>query len=519
MRFVRTALWNHRGAYVLLAAFVAAGPVQAATCDELAHLTLPHATITSAAVVAAGEFSTPGPLPPGMPPPAFGALPAFCRISAISKPTVDSDIRFEVWLPTAHWNGKFQGVGNGGLGGMLSYSALAQALTDGYASASTDTGHTGMFASGEWALGHPEKVVDFGHRAVHEMTVQSKAILQSFYGGSAGHSYWNGCSEGGNQGLSEAQRYPQDYDGILAGAPANFFTHLQMGGNWISQAIHENPASFVPASKMPVIHRAVLDACDASDGVRDGVLEDPRSCHVDLKALQCKDIENDQCLTAPQIAGLEKIYAGARNRRTGAPIFPGPMAGGELEWPLWIVGTEVPPRDLQHLIQDAFFKYVVFENPEWRWPSFDFDKDVVYTDRKLAHILNATNPDLAAFKARGGKLIQYHGWSDAAISPLNSVEYFKSVQVRMGDTGSFYRLFMVPGMGHCGGGEGTDEFDKVGMLARWVEHGESPDQITASRSVAGKVVRTRPLCPYGKVARWTGSGSTDVAGSFICAAD
>ena len=162
---------------------------------------------------------------------------------------------------------------------------------------------------------------------------------------------------------------------------------------------------------------------------------------------------------------------------------------------------------------------MVFENPEWRWPSFDFDKDVVYTDRKLAHILNATNPDLAAFKARGGKLIQYHGWSDAAISPLNSVEYFKSVQVRMGDTGSFYRLFMVPGMGHCGGGEGTDEFDKVGMLARWVEHGESPDQITASRSVAGKVVRTRPLCPYGKVARWTGSGSTDVAGSFICAAD
>ena len=263
----------------------------------------------------------------------------------------------------------------------------------------------------------------------------------------------------------------------------------------------------------------MLDACDALDVVRDGVLENPRRCRVDLKALQCKDNENDQCLTAPQIAGLEKVYAGARNQRTGARVFPGYMVGGELEWPLWIVGTEVPPRDLQHLIQDTFFKYLVFENPGWSRQSFDFDKDVAYTDGKLANILDATNPDLTTFKARGGKLIRYHGWSDAAISPLNSVDYFESVQARMGDTGSFYRLFMVPGMGHCAGGEGTDEFDKIGILARWVEDGESPNQIIASRIVAGKVVRTRPLRLYGKVAHWTRSGSTDAAVSFICAAE
>ena len=529
MKLVRTELQNHCarrreyrliGACALLAAVLGStGRAHAGTCEELAHLLLPHTTITSTTVVPAGAFSAPIPAPPGMPPPSFGALPAFCRVSATSRASADSEIRFEVWLPAAHWNGKLQGVGNGGLGGGISYGALGEALAHGYVTASTDTGHTGTFATAEWALGHPEKVIDFGHRAVPEMTMQAKAILRAFYGAPARHSYWNGCSEGGHQGLSEAQRYPQDYDGILAGAPANFFTHLQMGGNWISQSVHREPASFVPAAKMALVHRAVLKACDALDGVKDGVLEDPRRCAIDLKALQCHGADSDQCLTAPQIAGLEKVYGGARSPDTGAQVFPGYMPGGELDWPLWIVGTDVPARNLQHLIQDAFFKYVVFENPEWQWQSFDFGKDVVFTDRKLASVLNATDADLGAFKASRGKLVQYHGWSDAAISPLNSVNYFKSVQAKMGDTSGFYRLFMVPGMSHCAGGEGTDVFDKVGTLERWVEEGIAPEQIIASRSVSGKVTRTRPLCPYGKVARWKGSGDTDDASNFTCVAD
>jgi feruloyl esterase len=348
------------------------------------------------------------------------------------------------------------------------------------------------------------------------MTIQAKAITHAFYREVPKRSYWNGCSEGGNQGLSEAQRYPGDYDGIVAGAPANYLTHLQMGGNWISQAIHQDPASFLPANKMPALHRAVVEACDALDGVKDGVLEDPRLCHINLKALECKSIDNDQCLTAAQITGLEQVYAGAHNRRTGAPVFPGYMHGGELDWPLWIAGTDVPPRNLQHGIQEAFFKYFVFENPEWKWESFDFDRDIEATDRKLAGIVNATNPDLTAFKARGGKLIQYHGWSDAAISPLNSVSYYESVRARMGDTTNFYRLFMVPGMGHCARGDGPDQFDKVGTLAQWVEKGIAPDQIVAAQKVDGRIVRTRPLCPYGKAARWKGSGSTDDAGNFTC---
>lgn len=510
------------------------GPARAAACAALASIPLPHAKVVSAIEVPAGAFVPPGARgargdrgtrgargtgAPGTAASAYRALPAFCRVSASSRPTADSDIRMEVWLPLEHWNGKFQGVGNGGLGGVISYSALAEALAHGYAAASTDTGHTGTFAMGAWAFGHPEKVVDFGYRAVHEMTADGKAITAAFYGSAPSHSYWNGCSEGGNQALSEAQRFPQDYDGILAGAPANFVTHLQMGGDWISQAIHEDPATFVPAEKLPALNHAVLEACDALDGLGDGVLEDPRRCHFDLKRLKCRGADAPNCLTAAQIDGLEKVYGGARNRRTGAQLFPGYQFGGELGWTPWIVGTRVPPRNLQHSIADAFFKYLVFGNPEWKWQSFDFDKDVALTDRKLANIVNATSPDLSAFKARGGKLIQYHGWSDPAISPVNSINYYESVQARMGDTRGFYRLYMIPGMSHCAGGTGTDRFDKVGTLARWVEHGTAPDRIVAARIVSGNVVRTRPLCPYPKVAKWKGSGSTDDAANFACGSE
>jgi feruloyl esterase len=492
-----------------------AANAQAASCESLASLKLANTRIDRAETVAAGSFKPPS-APPGAPA-IYATLPAFCRAAGAITPTSDSDIQFEVWMPAQDWNGRFQGVGNGGLAGSISYAAMADALANGYATASTDTGHKGTFDVGQWAMGHPEKVIDFGHRAVHEMTVQSKAVVAAFYGDKPRYSYWNGCSEGGAQALSEAQRYPQDYDGILAGAPANFITGLQTGGLWVAHALHKDPATFVPAAKMQFVSRAVLDACDAKDGVTDGVLENPRSCRVDLQKLACKAGDSAECLTAKQIEGLEKVYAGARNPRTKELLFPGAMPGGEMEWQRWVVGDATPPNNGQHGIADAFYRYFVFEDANWQWQNFDFDKDVARAEKKLGVNLNHTSTDLSAFKARGGKLLQYHGWSDAGISPLNSIAYYESVQKKMGDTRDFYRLFMMPGMGHCRGGPGPSDFDKMGVIVKWVESGQAPDSIVATHSTQGKVDRSRPLCPYGQVAKWRGSGSTDQAESFVCA--
>src|SRR6185437_13203005 len=278
------------------------------SCESLAHVKVDQGEITSAQAVAAGPFTVRGFLGAKTVP-----MPAFCRVMATLRPTPDSDIKVEVWLPAAGWNGRLEAVGNGGLAGMISEDAMAGALWAGYATAGTDTGHTGGPATGYWALGHPEKIIDFGWRAIHLMTVEAKALIAAYYGAPAKYAYWNGCSQGGGQGLSEAQRFPDDYDGILAGAPGNDFVHLQIGGNWISQAIHEDPATMIAQAKLPAITAAVLAECDALDGVKDGVLEDPRQCHFDPGKLLCKGEETDACLTAPQIAGLKKVYDGARN--------------------------------------------------------------------------------------------------------------------------------------------------------------------------------------------------------------
>jgi hypothetical protein len=478
---------------------------QATSCESLAQLKLEKTEIATAQSVPEGPFTV-----HGFGPDRAVRLPAFCRVVGRIHPSADSDIGFEVWLPEK-WNGRFEAVGNGGLAGMIVTEGMAGALYGGYATAGTDTGHTGNAASGEWALGHPEKIVDYGHRAVHEMTVQAKALIAAFYGSPPHYSYWNGCSEGGSQALSEAQRYPDDYDGILAGAPANSMVHLQAGGNWISQAIHKDPATFLAPEKLPGITAAVLAQCDSADGVKDGVLEDPRTCKFDPAELECKGDESASCLTKEQVEGLKRVYEGAKNPRTGEQVFPGYMRGGEAGWVQWIAGVAVPPRDFQHGISVVFFKNLVFGDPSWDWKTFDFDKDVAFADNKVGLILNHINPDLTALKRRGGKLLQYHGWNDPAVSPLNSVSYFESVQKRMGDTGAFYRLFMVPGMEHCVGGPGPNQFDKMSAIVDWVEKGKAPDRIVASRPG-----RTRPLCPYPKVAKYSGSGSIDEAENFDC---
>lgn len=496
-------------AFVILSIFsIRANAVQVG-CESLAQLKVDHGEITSAQAVPAGPFPVQG---------FMGArkmdLPAFCSVKLTLRPTDDSDIQVEVWLPASNWNGRLEAVGNGGMAGSIGEDAMAVALRAGYATAGTDTGHKGSPVTGDWALGHPERIVDFGWRAVHLMTVQAKALVAAYYGAPAKHAYWNGCSEGGGQGLSEAQRFPDDYDGILAGAPANYFVHLQVEGNWISQAIHEDPATMIAPAKLPAITAAVLAECDTLDGVKDGVLEDPRQCHFDPEKLLCKGEENDSCLTAPQIAGLKKVYDGARNPRTGRQIFPGTMRGGEAGWGMWIAGKQVSPVNAQHLIMFNGLANLVFDGPKWDWRTFDFDKDVAVADEKVGGEINQINPDLRRFKKHGGKLLQYHGWNDPAISPLNSIDYYESVQKEMGDTASFYRLFMIPGMEHCVGGPGAGEFDHMNVIVKWVEEGVSPDRIVARRGE-----RTHPLCPYPKVAKYNGTGSTDDAANHACGAE
>ena len=495
------------GSAMAALAWLTAVPAGAATCDSLAAVALKDAKVTSAQLVPPGQFVPPGAQSSERANP-YRNLPEFCRVAATLTPTSDSDIKVEVWLPANGWNGKFQAVGNGGWAGTISYAAMAEAVRAGYASASTDTGHVG--GRGTFALDHPEKLVDFAWRSEHEMTVKAKSVIQSFYGRAPRLSYWNGCSTGGRQGLKLAQMFPEDYDGIIAGAPANR-TAISL---WIAHAL-KNPASHIPPSQFPIIHQAALNACDARDGLKDGLIDDPTKCSFDPKVLLCKAEDGASCLTAPQVEAAKKIYSPAVNPRTGKELFSSLVPGTELGWDAQASGSG--PRDLGY----DQYKYVVFKDPNWDWRTYNFDSDEARATRPENTIMNATDPDMKAFFSRGGKLILYHGWSDPLVPPVNTVKYYNSVVTYMGGaakTSNSIRLFMAPGMGHCGGGEGPNVFDKVAALERWVEQGQAPDVFIASHSTNGTVDRTRPLCPYPQVARYKGTGSIDEAANFVCAA-
>ena len=494
-----------------------ARPAAAASCESLASLSLPAVTVTAATSVAAGAFAPPAAVGRGSGirgagPTSFSELPAFCRVAATLRPSADSDIKIEVWLPAAGWNGKLEAVGNGGWAGTISYPALGTAIAAGYASASTDTGHVG--GSGSFALGHPEKLIDFGYRAVHEMTVAAKAMTTAFYGEGPKRLYWNGCSTGGKQGLAEAQRYPADFDGIIAGASANAMMRIHVAALWIGLAVHGDDASYIPPEKYRTIHDAVMGACDAIDGVKDGLIADPRRCRFDPKTLECRQGDGPSCLTARQVDAARKIYAAVRNPRTGKDIAPGLEPGSELGW-AFLAGPQPTSVALDT------FKYIVFENPAWNFHAFNFDTDVARADAVDRGTNNALDPNLRPFFDRGGKLLMYHGWSDPNIAPRNSIEYYGSVQKALGGeskTRESMRLFMFPGMAHCGGGEGPNSFDAIGALDRWVENHQAPDQILASHRSSGVVDRTRPVCAYPQVAAYRGAGSIDDAASFVCRA-
>lgn len=508
-------------------------PVLAQTaCGNLTHVSLSNASVTSATLVPAGPFKAPA--VPGQPPVSF-ELPAYCRVAGVARPTNDSEIKFEVWLPASGWNGKFEQVGNGGFAGTIPLFAMASPLLRGYATAGTDDGHAGG-QDVSWAIGHPEKVIDFGYRAVHETSVQAKAIMRAFYGKDPARSYFVGCSDGGREGLMEAQRFPSDFVGIVAGAPANYWTTLQFRGLWDERALSDDPASFIPPRKLPALRNAALAACDTLDGVKDGLIENPKMCHFEPGVTLCKGDDSPDCLTAPQVEAARKIYAPLKNPRTGEFIAPGFSPGTEAEpanWQTWITGSAPGQLTVGSSFANAFFSYMVFENPKLDIRTVNFDSDVKKTNDKLAAILNSTDPNLRAFRQRGGKLIQYHGWGDAAIPPQGSVDYFESVQAAMGHTRKFYRLFMVPAMSHCGGGMGANAFgnlvalpnadaehDVVLALDRWIESGKPPDRIIATRfrnnDPAKGVEMTRPLCPYPQQATYRGAGDIHDAASFVC---
>jgi len=483
-------------------------------CADLAALTIPDVTIRSAAMVAENAFTAPGSK-------MAMTLPAFCRVEAIARPTSDSDIKIEVWIPAAEtWNGKFQGVGNGGYQGSISYAAMANALRRGYATASTDTGHTGDDV--KFGQGHPEKVIDFGWRAIHLMTDTAKLVVRNAMGRSADKSYFVGCSSGGHQALSEAQRFPADYDGIVAGAPANNRVRQTFGFAWSWTATHNADGTpILTPAKLALVTKAAVAACDMNDGLKDGLIEDPRKCTFDPATLACSGAADDAtCLTPPQVTAIKKVYDGAKNPRTGEQIFTGWPRGSEAfgdsaiqSWRQYLTDQREPSRV-------GVFNYFLFHDPNWDVRSLDYDRDLAYAEERLTH-LHAVERDLSAFKKRGNKLIMYAGWMDPVVPPQDNAAYYEAVTKTMGGYGNtrdFFRFFAAPGMGHCSGGPGPNQFDALSALEQWVEKRVAPDTLMATHSTGGKVDRTRPLCAYPLVARHKGTGSIDEAASFACVA-
>jgi feruloyl esterase len=518
-------------AAAICAALLSAGwtsPVSAADCGDLMRLALPNGKVTSAALVAPGAFEQP--IVPGSPPPGVGSatyrdLPQFCRVRATMTPSSDSDIKVEVWLPTSGWNGKFVGIGNGIWAGQLSYSQLVDPLKRGYAVATTDTGHTGTGLTAEWAAGHPEKLVDFGHRAVHEMTVTAKRAIKTFYGSGPKKSYWNSCSTGGRQGLMAAFRYPEDYDAISAMAPANPMTDLMTQSMWAGWQPQRMPGAALSMPKLAAVHQAAIRQCDALDGLSDGIIGRPDTCRFDPRTIQCTAGDNDQCLLPAQVDTMRAIYNGIPDPR-GGQLLPGWPVGSEMQLAALIMGQQPFP------VAHTYFSMLVFGGrPTWDWKSFDYLYDTYRSREFGADVLNVPPDGLGAFFARGGKLLLSHGWTDGLIPANNTVSFYVGLYHALPEVQAQeqLRLFMAPGMDHCAGGEGPSEFDTLGIVDDWATSGRAPDRIVATRPTiaagfpgapAGppRAPMSRPLCPYPLAAKYNGGGDPNSAENFTCVA-
>ncbi len=494
------------------------------SCENLASLKIPDVTLTLAkAINPPPDFEVPS-LPGRYGTPAGQKVSVpFCRVAGFAAPTSDSHIAFEVWLPiAANWNGYYLGEGNPGFVGAISYGGMAREIVHGYATASTDTGHADAEATGAlppWAIGHPERVADWGYRAMHYTALAAKQIVRAYYGKPPKLSFLSSCHEGGNQALTEAQKYPTDYDGIAAGDPAYDITHLQAISvylSWVALKDGVKAPGYIPPSKYPVIHRAVLDACDALDGVRDGIIEDPTKCHFDPATIQCPAKEDyPSCLTSAQVETARQVYAGAKFD-DGKQIYPGLEPGSELDWH-WMLSGPDPMA-----INKDFFATVVFQNPDWDWHTFDVSRDTRLADQKIGAMVNTTDPNLRPFEEHGGKLLMYQSWQEAAIPPGGLLNYYQRVEATMGGenkTQNFARLFMVPGAGMCSGfsvGSIPGAFDALDVIEKWRETGVAPDKIVTSHRVGGTVDRTHPACPYPQAAIYKGTGDPYDAANFTC---
>jgi feruloyl esterase len=479
-------------------------------CEAVRSLTLPRAKVTSAQFVAAGALA----LPEGASGSAAVAqLPAFCRAAATLTPSPDSEILMEIWLPAENWNGKFLAVGNGGWAGTISFDAMAAGLRKGYATASNDTGHTDRGA--EFALNH-DRLVDFAYRAMHEMTVQSKTIVGGFYKRPPRLSYYQGCSTGGRQGMMEAQRYPDDFDAIVAGAPVYNMVHLNVSQTALQVEMLKNPERIVPQSKVTLLANAVVAACDGNDGVKDNIINNPRACKFDPGTLGCKGGDAADCLTAAQVESARQLYSPVTTK-SGKVVYPGRSPGVESGWAarIPVVGKPVNP------LWGDMPRFVGHRDPNWDVMSFDFEKDLALTLNN-ASFIEASDPDLSNFKGRGGKLLLWHGWADPGPAPENTINYYSQVTktVGGGSQDEWMRLFLLPGVAHCGGGVGPDQADFLGAMERWREQGVAPGQITAARNTgrSGLPPISRPLCPFPQVAKYKGAGSVEEAANFVCAA-
>ncbi|MBB3953786.1 tannase/feruloyl esterase family alpha/beta hydrolase [Novosphingobium sediminicola] len=492
----------------LLSLGMATSAHAATSCDVAVKSALPKGEILSGVIVAKGGFVPPAGA--GGNPAAFRDLPSFCRVEARLFPSPDSDIRVELWVPLDGWNNRLQMLGNGAYSANIQYGDLAIGLAKGYAVVAGNTGHTNDH-NGDFWVGHPEKATDWQTRAVHETVVAAKQILAAMAGAALRFTYWNSCSTGGRQGWMAAQYFPDDFDGLAIGDPANPMTRLQANSIYITQALNKTPESFIPAPKWQMIHDTVLKACDAKDGLADGLVENPLACGFDPKKLLCKAGDAEICLTAPQLAALTAITQGSRNPRTGEQLYPGyPLGARLLPGP---IAGKTPDTSAPITFR------MLFNDPSWDYHSFDFDKDTARADELGRGRMNAVEPErLAALFARGGKILTYHGWDDSAISPLIAIKLYQDALAANGAKAvDGIRLFMIPAKGHCG-----NPFDQMEPLVKWVEQGIAPQTITVSYKQTGPdgqaQERLHPVCAYPKVAHYTGKGGPDDVASFACVA-
>lgn len=508
----------------MAAVFMAFTAPAHAACEDLTGLEIADGAVTSAQVVTEGGFQPPagsGP-PPGVAASPFAEVPAFCRVRLTLTPSDDSDIKSEVWLPLEGWNGKYVGVGNGVWAGSISFAELGRNVARRYATAATDTGHVGNGLTAEWAVGHPEKLVDFGHRAVHATTVAAKRVVEAFYGQAPRLSLWNSCSTGGRQGLMAAYRYPGDFDAISAMAPANPMTDLMTQSMWIGWQPQRYGVRLTPAH-LGLVHGAVVQQCDALDGVSDGVIGRPLQCRPDLSRLQCRPGQSEGCLSTAQLHAVQSLYSGVRTD-DGTLLLPGWPYGSEMQMAALTQGAEPFP------VATSYFRDLVYGGRAgWDWKATGY-ADYLRDARAFgADILNVPPDGLAAFFAGGGKLLLSHGWNDGLIPATNTLAFhyrlYNALPRKQAD--DQLRLFMAPGMDHCSGGEGPSQFDTLGAIDEWASTGQAPSRIVATRptqpggfpgqpSASQREPMERPLCPYPLVAIYDGEGNPQVAESFSC---